>query len=174
VDVLRHLNHLSSFWGSYLIRETLIKIGGVYLAKNADVINRIVAVIVDHIILWIIALIISLPLGLQAMMFDLTGYSDPMALTAMMGYGVVSLLVFLAYFTYFEGTTGQTIGKRVVNIRVVRHDGKPMTYVDAFIRTILRVIDGIALYLVGLIVILASKEKQRIGDMAAKTLVVKA
>ncbi len=146
------------------------------MANHADVVNRIVAIIIDTIILMIVMAVISLPLGLQAYMMN--SMTDPMAAASMWAtasvFSLVAIIINLGYFVYFEGTTGQTLGKRIVNIKVVRQDGKPMTYMDALIRTILRIIDGLALYLVGLIVILASKEKQRIGDMAAKTLVVKA
>jgi uncharacterized RDD family membrane protein YckC len=146
------------------------------MADYADVINRVVAIIIDTIILWVVMLVISLPLGVQAMM--LGTITDPTAAAQLAGssmiVGILGLLIGLGYFVYFEGTTGQTIGKKIVNIKVVRQDGKPMTYMEALIRTVLRIVDGIALYLVGLIVILASKEKQRVGDMAAKTLVVKA
>ena len=49
-----------------------------------------------------------------------------------------------------------------------------MTYVDAFVRTLLRIIDGLAFYLIGFIVILVTEKKQRIGDFTAGTIVVKA
>jgi len=78
------------------------------------------------------------------------------------------------YFTYFEGSSGQTLGKKALGIKVVKENGNKLTYGDAFIRTILRIIDSIGAYLLGLIVILVSQKKQRIGDLAAHTIVVKA
>ncbi|MBN1896277.1 MAG: RDD family protein [Candidatus Aenigmarchaeota archaeon] len=146
--------------------------------NNADVINRIVAVVIDSVILAVVMFVLSLPLGAQAMMMSAFDVTNPLAATQMaassMLLSILSLLIGLGYFVYFEGTTGQTIGKKIVNIKVVREDGKPMTYMDALLRTILRVVDGIALYLIGLIVVLSSEKNQRIGDMAAKTIVVKA
>ena len=146
------------------------------MANYADVVNRAVAIIIDTLILWVVMFIIAIPLGLQAMMMG--AMTNPMAAAQLAGasmiVGVLGIVIGLGYFVYFEGTTGQTIGKRIVNIKVVRKDGKPMTYMDALIRTVLRIIDGLVFYLVGLIVILASKERQRVGDMAAKTIVVKA
>lgn len=144
--------------------------------NNDVVINRVVAIIVDSIILWVVMAVIAMPFGLMtAMMGTMT---DPLAAAQMAGSAmlVVALmgLISLGYFTYFEGTTGQTIGKKIANIKVVRMDGKPMTYMDSLIRTVLRIIDGIFFYLVGLIIVVASEKKQRLGDMAAKTLVVKA
>ncbi|UCD03089.1 MAG: RDD family protein [Candidatus Aenigmatarchaeota archaeon] len=147
------------------------------MANDTDVvINRVVAIIIDSIILWVVMLIIALPFGAFTMMMGTV--SDPLAAAQLAGGAmivvVLGALISLGYFIYFEGTTGQTIGKRIANIKVVRMDGKPMTYMDALIRTILRIIDGIFFYLVGLIIIVVSKDKQRLGDMAAKTLVVKA
>ena len=145
------------------------------MADYADVINRIVAIIIDNVILWVVMFLILLPLGIGTMMMD--SVMNPMAAAQMWGASMIAIvlgvLINLGYFVYFEGTTGQTIGKKIVNIKVVREDGKPMDYMTALVRTVLRVIDGIGFYIVGLIVLLASKDKQRIGDMAAKTLVVK-
>jgi uncharacterized RDD family membrane protein YckC len=57
---------------------------------------------------------------------------------------------------------------------VVKESGEQLTPIDAFIRTILRLIDGFALYLLGFILVLVSAKKQRLGDMAVGSIVVKA
>jgi uncharacterized RDD family membrane protein YckC len=68
---------------------------------------------------------------------------------------------------------GQTIGKRALGIAVVRADGAPVTFLSALIRNVLRVIDALpGTYLVGAIAVFASSRNQRLGDMAAGTLVV--
>lgn len=60
-----------------------------------------------------------------------------------------------------------------MHIRVVREDGAPMGLVTAFIRNLLRIIDYLpTLYIFGIIMILISNERQRLGDMAAKTVVI--
>ena len=88
---------------------------------------------------------------------------------------VISAVIWLVYFPYFESTTGQTIGKKVMSIKVVKEDGKKLTMSDAIIRTVLRIVDALpTAYIIGLIVMLVSQKKQRIGDMAARTIVVKA
>jgi len=143
------------------------------MANLAGVGSRIVAVIVDHIILAVISFALAMPFGL--INYSAASMMNPLAaIGAMAGYSVISVAIFLLYFTYFEGTSGQTLGKRLVSIKVVKENGKKMTYADAFIRSILRIVDGIAAYLIGFIVVLASEKKQRVGDMAAGTLVVKA
>ncbi len=94
--------------------------------------------------------------------------------TAGWGYGLLSFIIFLAYFTYLEGSRGQTVGKMITKIKVVSEDGSSIDMNQAFIRNLLRIIDGLLAYLVGAILIWRSDEKQRLGDSIAKTLVVKA
>lgn len=77
----------------------------------------------------------------------------------------------LAYHIFFEATYGQTLGKRLTNIVVVKEDGSPCDWKAATIRNVLRVIDGLILYLVGMIVIIGSDDNQRIGDIAGTTVV---
>lgn len=78
-----------------------------------------------------------------------------------------------AYYFVMESAGGQTIGKRIMGLKVAALDGS-LTPGKVAIRTILRVVDGFALYLVGLIVVAISKQNQRIGDMAAGTIIVRA
>ncbi|MGB7544337.1 MAG: RDD family protein [Methanothrix sp.] len=88
--------------------------------------------------------------------------------------GILSFAFYIAYYTYLEGTRGQTIGKMITKIKVVRGDGTPIDMEQAFKRNILRVIDGLFVYLIGAILIWRSDKQQRLGDTVAKTVVVKA
>ncbi|KAF5418384.1 MAG: hypothetical protein C5S38_00090 [Candidatus Methanophagaceae archaeon] len=146
------------------------------MADYANLGSRIVAIIIDLIILSLVVVIIALPLGLLA---GLSAMGNPTQLFAarsafFVAFMVLNVLVWLLYFTYFEGTSGQTLGKKIMGIKVVKENGDQPSFMDALIRTILRIIDGIAFYLVGFIVILVSEKKQRLGDMAAGTIVVEA
>ena len=136
--------------------------------------SRIVAIVIDTIILGIIGFLLMIPFGLSTAMLALMSGSWNIAMWMIAYVVVLNFIIWIIYFTYFEGNSGQTIGKKAMHIKVVKNDGKKLTYADALIRTILRVIDGIAFYLIGLIVILVTERKQRIGDMAAGTIVVKA
>src|SRR5215216_3651065 len=81
----------------------------------------------------------------------------------------------LYYYFALESGDGQTVGKKLMKLRVVRADGRPAGMREIAVRTILRVVDGIGAYIVGLIVMLATGERrQRIGDLAAGTIVVDA
>jgi uncharacterized RDD family membrane protein YckC len=91
------------------------------------------------------------------------------------GLYLITLAWALYYYFACESGGGQTLGKRVTKLRVVRADGGEAGMGEIAVRTILRVVDGIGLYLVGLIVMLGSgKRRQRLGDMAGGTIVVDA
>lgn len=89
--------------------------------------------------------------------------------TALYGGATFGLLVLL------QGFTGWTIGKLVAGIRTVREDGRPPGFVKALVRWLLWVVDGFPYFLplVGFIVGLTTVGHRRVGDMAAKTFVVR-
>ena len=85
-------------------------------------------------------------------------------------YGVLIVL----YYILLEGYRGQTVGKMLLGIKVVREDnGEVPGLGAATIRTLLRIIDGIFSYVVAFVTVLISRKNQRLGDMAAHTLVVR-
>ena len=81
----------------------------------------------------------------------------------------------LYYYFACESGDGQTVGKRVMKIRVARTDGAPAGMREVGLRTVLRVVDRLFLYLVGLIVMLATRERRgRLGDLVGGTMIVSA
>ena len=91
--------------------------------------------------------------------------------------GVAALGAFVLAFGYYivlEGQLGQTLGKMLLGIKVVREDtGEVPGIKAAAIRTVLRIVDGLFSYLVAFVAVLASHKNQRLGDLAAHTLVVR-
>jgi uncharacterized RDD family membrane protein YckC len=83
-------------------------------------------------------------------------------------------LVVYAYDVVFETfANGRTPGKMASRLRVVRVGGEPVDFMSSAIRNVLRLIDGIPLsYIPGVISILATKRNQRLGDLAAGTIVI--
>jgi len=79
----------------------------------------------------------------------------------------------LLYQTGFEGYYGQTVGKRLRGVVVVRADGSRCTWGAAVVRNLLRVVDVLPVfYIVGIVTAYVSSNHQRLGDLAGKTLVV--
>lgn len=81
------------------------------------------------------------------------------------------LLVFL-YFFLMEGYTGRTLGKRLFGLRVVRDDLTACTPGAAALRALLRLIDGIYYYIIAAICFAHTEKFQRLGDLAAHTVVI--
>ncbi|HET7112156.1 MAG TPA: RDD family protein [Pyrinomonadaceae bacterium] len=94
-------------------------------------------------------------------------------------YAVAIILVFLifsGYFAFFEWIwSGQTPGKRWLKLRVLREDGRPITFWEAAVRNLLRSLDMMPapFYSIGLISVFANSRDQRVGDMVAGTVVVR-
>jgi len=88
---------------------------------------------------------------------------------------VASLLVYLGYDIAFETLSrGQTPGKRLTSLRVLRADGRAVDLLSSAIRNVMRLIDGVTLaYLPGMVSILLTSRHQRIGDLAARTIVIR-
>ena len=91
---------------------------------------------------------------------------------AIASVSLLAIVLWFLYYTLLEGMWGQTLGKYLVKIKVVKEDGTPISYGDAAIRTILRIIDGLFSYLVGALLIWTSDRKQRLGDRLAHTVVI--
>jgi len=89
--------------------------------------------------------------------------------------GIVVFALFWGYYIAFEVTTsGQTFGKLALGLRVIKEGGYPIGFADSAIRNLVRIVDFLPFfYGVGLICMLISKKWQRLGDLAAGTLVIK-
>ena len=97
-------------------------------AALASIPKRFLALMIDYLIIGIIADVMGM-----AYRFG-TGHSS-----ASMGFYVgfwVSTLLFLTYFTLFIGDSGQTPGKMILGVRVVRTDGLPVFYGQALFRAL--------------------------------------
>jgi uncharacterized RDD family membrane protein YckC len=91
--------------------------------------------------------------------------------------GVMILVLFAVEFGYdvlFEVLgSGKTIGKRATGTRVLLMSGAPVDFRSSAIRNLLRLVDGpLTAYIVGIVMILATSRHQRLGDLAAGTVVV--
>lgn len=127
--------------------------------------SRAVARIVDQLIQTGVLIAVALLAGLAG-----GGGSVAGAL-----FLVVAFLVQFGYDVLFETlASGRTPGKRWSGLRVVRSDGGPVGFVASAVRNLVRLVDFLpGVYAVGMAAVLASRRNQRLGDMAASTLVVR-
>ncbi len=151
------------------------ELGGVHIAgRYASVFDRFAAQVIDWIILIFLSAIVSVLVGLSAL------FANPFGLLFTFSWygafaGIMGALIPLLYFSYFESTSGQTIGKRVVSIKVVdQANGTRIDFGRSLIRNVLRIVDFLPLfYIIGAILVASTSRKQRIGDFAANSVVVK-
>jgi uncharacterized RDD family membrane protein YckC len=130
--------------------------------------RRVAAAVIDALIVLILLVVVAKTLGDEG-----TTKRSIWAETSGTPRAVFLLLTF-AYFFATELVWGQTIGKRVMKLRVVRQDGGKLTAGAAALRNIVRFVDAFpALYVVGAITLFTVGDKRyRLGDLAAKTQVV--
>jgi uncharacterized RDD family membrane protein YckC len=131
--------------------------------------SRFVSAIVDILIQGGILLAVALILGVMGSA-GLGGGGLAVALWA-----IISFLVVTTYDIFFEVlNSGRTPGKRLNGLRVVRVEGHPVGFLTSAARNTMRVIDFLpSAYLLGAVVILATRKNQRIGDVVAGTIVVR-
>jgi len=89
---------------------------------------------------------------------------------------IVLFLILTGYFAFFEWLwSGQTPGKRWLKLRVIREDGRPITFWEASVRNLIRSFDMMPapFYSIGLISVFSTTRDQRVGDMVAGTVVVR-
>jgi uncharacterized RDD family membrane protein YckC len=130
--------------------------------------RRVLATIVDGVLLGLLFFVMS-------MLFGSSSAEGGQVNASLNGLPFLMYLVLVvAYYVLMEGYLGQTVGKMLLGIKVVREGtGEVLGLQGAAIRTVLRIVDGFFFYLVAFISVLASAKNQRLGDMVANTLVVK-
>ena len=130
--------------------------------KPAPIQKRLIAALIDSVAIGLawLAVIVALRRGI--------------------GGGLVFNAEYLAvitfvYYSLQEGLFSFTIGKRLLGLRVVGKDGDPASVIESLVRNFLRFVDWLPfLYLLGAVTIGISAKKQRLGDMAAGTVVTPA
>lgn len=128
----------------------------------------------------------AIDVAILLVLFIFVGYLAYLVMAARGEFAVVGeepsslpfwVILFVASFLYYwvgEGLWGRTIGKRFCDLRVVATDGSRIGLGRALVRTVLRLVDILpAFYLLGALVVWVTRRDQRIGDLAAGTVVVR-
>lgn len=131
--------------------------------------TRFLAAAIDSLV-WVLLIIV-----LIAGAIALGTFGEIARNVAWILFGTLSFLIVYGYYILFETFwQGQTPGKRVLKIRVLRTTGHPIGFVDAFVRNVVRIVDFLpSFYGVGVVTMFISRESRRLGDYAAGTIVVK-
>ena len=136
--------------------------------------SRFIALLVDTLI-WIAGFLLLLAL-LAIFLPGIAEFSNISAEWAFAIFLIIIFLLFWGYFTLFEAFwNGRTPGKRVARIRVIQRSGRAIGLIESMTRNLVRYVDmqPLPLYAVGVIAIFATRQHQRLGDLAAGTLVVR-
>jgi uncharacterized RDD family membrane protein YckC len=130
----------------------------------AGVGSRFVSALVD----FTIQILLILALYFVFRVSELGGYGAA-------AYAIFSFVLVFGYDVFFEVlASGRTLGKRWNGLRVVRAEGAPITLLPSMIRNLLRLVDFLPFgYLVGIVAVLATRRNQRLGDVAAGTIVIR-
>jgi uncharacterized RDD family membrane protein YckC len=138
----------------------------------AGVGSRFVAGVIDQLLRWsLLAALVALMAVLEVNLSGADGLS---------GAGTVAVIVaiFFVQFGYdvlFEMlASGRTPGKRWTGLRVVKMGGTPIGFLASCLRNIMRIVDSLpGFYLVGILSVMFTANNQRLGDLAAGTIVVR-
>ncbi len=132
---------------------------------------RILATLLDGI--FVAVYLLALLLFMNALNISFTDIQggNYFAITVLL---IFLIPVFLYHFLFETFLNGQSLGKKVVGIKVVKLDGSQAGLSSYILRSLFRIIDiSLVNGLVGLISIVVSEKSQRLGDMAAGTTVIK-
>ena len=137
--------------------------GVIFAYRLAGPVSRCLAWALDAVVVYV--LFLALDKALRAVGLFITGGAS--------GAVVISLL-FMAYAGVLEWRwRGQTLGKRVLRLRVIDSGGLRLEFTQLLIRNLLRAVDSMpAFYFIGGLSVLLSRHGQRLGDLAAGTIVV--
>jgi len=133
--------------------------------------SRFLAAALDTLIQFAV-LIVMVVIGLLVFA-GLSTISEKAGLWGIAIYVLGAFTLQSGYFAFFEAVwNGQTPGKRYVHIRVIKDSGRPITTYEAVLRNLMRIVDSVPGYGIGILSMLISSQNKRLGDFVAGTVVV--
>ncbi len=151
---------------------TLSKSIGKLIIRPASIADRATAFLIDLLVLWnLYWAMVQVYMQWRFKNWDIAAPTN-LQLEGILFHIAILLLYFL-YFISFEGLFGATIGKWCCKLRVKLEGGSPPSWMAVITRNTLRALDMLPLGLLALASMEWSKQNQRVGDLAAGTIVVK-
>lgn len=154
-----------------LVIETPERVELHYVLANVG--NRFLASAIDHLIQVAALVVIVIAAGALSewqLFNSMSTWTAALTVLAMFA-------IYWGYFVAFETVwSGQTPGKRIMRLRVVREDGRPVRFFEVFVRNLLRLVidfQPAPSYAIGVVSIIFSARSKRVGDFVAGTVVVK-
>ncbi|TAH52861.1 MAG: RDD family protein [Chloroflexota bacterium] len=141
----------------------------------ADIGSRFLAISIDSLIQGVLYIIFSVAMLILAANFSTIALprivNDSLGVIFILSIFVIQF----GYFMFFEIImSGQTPGKRLFNLRVIKDNGYPFGTMDSIVRNLVRIIDFFPIaYGIGVITMFMNRRAKRLGDFAAGTIVVK-
>jgi uncharacterized RDD family membrane protein YckC len=133
--------------------------------------RRVVQYLIDAFLVSLVPSLVSIP-------FDRSNSTFIHVLGGIIAFVVFVLIGFLYWVLFTHRQDGQTLGMRLLGLRVISKGGGPANMAQLTIRWVCLIVDAIPYTwpftgLVGFIVILCSRDRQRIGDHLGRTLVIR-
>lgn len=145
---------------------------------RAQVGNRFLAAFIDHLIQ--LSILAGLALGAYMAQDALDWIWKGLGDWLLAGVILLSFFIYTSYFVIFETIwNGQTPGKRLFRLRVIREDGRPIRFYESLVRNLVRTaLDSmpmviVPLYSIGIVSVFLSGRSKRIGDYVAGTVVIR-
>ncbi len=165
----------SSGWAArvFLPPAPTVRFG--YAHRLARLPERFLAALIDLGVLVGIAVVVAVPFGLSAGATALVLPSAREFLEMLLGpLALLTYALWIFYLTYLEGTSGRSLGKAALGLRVVHlRSGAAPDMGRAFLRNLVRVLDWLpAGYVFGVLLASLSDRRQRLGDLLSETVVV--
>ena len=153
-----------------LVEKATVSSRGVPGTEKDVILHRILAVIIDYVVMGFLSVfIIVASIGTGIATLSWVGFFAGLFMSI-----ILIMATWVLYGIILETWKGQTVGKMVMGIIVVKENGEPCDFLAALLRNVFRIIDILPqFYLIGFIFIAMTEKKQRLGDRLAGTIVVK-
>ncbi|MEH2293403.1 RDD family protein [Nostoc sp.] len=135
--------------------------------------NRALAVVIDYTLLVVTLFVFLLTWTVFSTQLFNFFEGQNLGIWLIAIFFIIAFAIYIGYFVFFETLWfGQTPGKRIAKIRVVRDDGRLIGLQQATLRALLRPFDETLF--IGAFLIMFGRREKRLGDLAAGTIVIQA